>query len=60
MGGSTYMLKDAGDGYELLKGKGRDTGVVDLDILEKYIVEKLGGRISAAQYGDSQDRLIKR
>ena len=60
VGGSTYMLKDAGDGYELLKGKGRDTGVVDLDILEKYIVEKLGGRISAAQYGDSQDRLIKR
>ncbi len=60
VGGSTYMLKDAGDGYELLKGKGRDTGVVDLDILEKYIVEKLGGRISAAQYGESQDRLIKR
>ena len=60
VGGSNYMLHDAGDGYEMLKGLGRDTGIPDVDVLEKYIVEHLNGRISAATYGESQNRVIRR
>ena len=60
VGGSTYMLCDAGDGYEMLKGMGRDTGIPDVEVMEKYIVEHLGGKISAAQYGESQNRIVKK
>ncbi len=60
VGGTTYLLRDAGDGYEMLKGLGHDTGTPDVDILERYIVESLGGRITASRYGGPQDRVIRR
>ena len=57
VGGTTYLLRDAGDGYELLKGLGHDTGTADVDQLEKYIVEVLKGEIRISQYGASQQRV---
>lgn len=56
VGGTSYLLRDAGDGYEMLKGKGRDTGPSDLDMLEVYI-NKLHGVIPASRYGQSQNRI---
>ena len=60
VGGTTYLLRDAGDGYEMLKGVGKDTGVVDVDLLEKYIVEHLGGTIHSSEYGASQKRIVEK
>ena len=57
VGGTTYLLRDAGDGYEMLKGLGHDTGTPDLDLLEKYIVDHLHGDIRTSQYGESQQRI---
>ena len=57
VGGTTYLLRDAGDGYEHLKGLGHDTGIPDVDLLEKYIVEHLKGEIRTSQYGTSQKRV---
>jgi 2',3'-cyclic-nucleotide 2'-phosphodiesterase (5'-nucleotidase family) len=57
VGGTTYLLRNAGDGYEMLKGLGRDTGTPDLDLLEKYIVDYLNGDIHLSQYGESQQRI---
>lgn len=56
VGGSSYLLRDAGDGYEMLKNCGKETGTSDLDMLEVYI-SKLHGVISASQYGQSQNRI---
>ncbi|MBR1539165.1 MAG: bifunctional metallophosphatase/5'-nucleotidase [Bacteroidales bacterium] len=55
--GTTYLLRDAGDGYEMLKGIGHDTGTPDVDRLENYIVEKLKGDISSETYGKSAGRV---
>ena len=60
VGGTTYLLRDAGDGYEMLKGRGRDTGVADVQQLEKYITDYLGGVIPASLYGQSQNRIIRK
>ena len=60
VGGTTYMLRDAGDGYEMLKGLGQTTGQADIDILEQYIVEKLGGHIPASTYGGPAGRVIRK
>ena len=60
VGGTTYLLRDAGDGYEMLKGLGRDTGTPDLDLLEKYIVDYLKGEIRTSQYGQPQERVIQK
>ena len=57
VGGTTYLLRDAGDGYEMLKGRGRDTGTVDVEHLEKYITDFLHGDITALQYGKSAGRV---
>ena len=57
VGGTTYLLRDAGDGYEMLKGLGHDTGTPDLDLLEKYIVDHLKGDIRMSEYGESQQRI---
>ena len=60
VGGTAYLLRDAGDGYEMLKGVGRDLGTADVEILEQYIVESLGGRITAARYGEPQKRIVRK
>ena len=57
VGGTSYLLIDAGDGYEMLKGRGKDTGTVDVDILETYINKYLHGVIPASQYGQSAGRI---
>ncbi len=57
VGGTTYLLRDAGDGYEMIKGRGRDTGTADVDHLEKYITDFLHGDIPAGQYGKSAGRI---
>ena len=57
VGGTTYLLRDAGDGFEMLKGRGRDTGTADVELLEKYIVEHLHGLIPASTYGASAGRI---
>jgi len=57
VGGTAYMLRDGGDGYEMLKGRGRSTGSEDVGILEEYIVNKLHGIISAVQYGKPDGRI---
>jgi len=59
VGGTTYLLRDAGDGYEMLKGIGRDTGTPDVDRLESYVVDHLKGNISAAVYGRSAGRIVR-
>ena len=55
--GTSYLLNDAGDGYEMLKGRGKDTGTVDLDILERYITKYLNGVIPASLYGQPANRI---
>lgn len=57
LGGSSYLLTDAGDGYKMIKGLGHDTGTLDVECLEKYIVEHLHGVIPASLYGKSQNRI---
>ena len=57
VGGTTYHLRDAGDGYEMLKGRGHDTGAEDVDQLEKYLNESLHGVIPASLYGKSAGRV---
>lgn len=43
---SAYTLKNGGDGYSMLGGPDvSDTGVVDLQLLEDFITENLGGTI---------------
>lgn len=55
--GTNYLLKEQGDGYAVLNGiKVQDTGVIDLQILEQYIVENLSGVIPA-RYGEPQGRI---
>lgn len=44
--GSTYLLKEHGDGYAVLSGiKVTDLGMLDVQLLEDFIVETLGGVI---------------
>ena len=57
VGGTSYLLNDAGDGYEMLKGRGRDTGKADVEALEVFITRDLHGVISASQYGQSAERI---
>ena len=55
--GSSYLLKEQGDGYGVLKGiKVYDTGVIDLQILERYITEIIEGVIPEG-YGKPQGRI---
>lgn len=57
VGGTSYLLMDAGDGYELLKGAGHETGDIDVEVLERYIVDYLKGDITKAAYGESAGRV---
>lgn len=58
VGGTNYLLRNAGDGYEMLNGIGHDTGTLDVEQLEKYIINDLHGNIRSAQYGKSAGRII--
>ena len=51
---------NCGDGYEMLKGVGHETGSVDVDMLEHFIIEHLKGDIRASEYGQSAGRIIRR
>ena len=57
VGGTTYLLRDAGDGYEMLKGLGHDTGTPDVDQFEKFIVDSLNGEITLSRYGEAAGRI---
>ena len=54
--GSLYMLKEGGDGYtmfadcEIIK---KEVLPVDSEMLIQYFTENLGGKITAAQYGNA-------
>lgn len=60
--GHNYMLKASGDGFTMF-GKHEDTvilqdgGMLDNDLLARYITEDLGGVITARQYGQSAGRI---
>ena len=58
VGSTNYLLRDGGDGYEMLKGIGHDTGTPDVERLERYIVDYLHGDIRSAQYGKPAGRII--
>ena len=60
VGGTSYLLMDAGDGYEMLKGAGHETGGVDVEVLERYIIDHLNGDIPASQYGKPAGRILRR
>ena len=60
VGGTAYLLMEAGDGYEMLKGVGHETGDVDVNVLEEYIVKILKGDIPVSTYGDSAGRIVRR
>lgn len=57
VGGSAYQLRDAGDGFTMLKGRGHDTGAADVDQLEKYLVETHHGVIPASVYAQPAGRV---
>ena len=57
VGGTSYLLNSAGDGYEMLKGRGKDTGKLDVETLEVYITKDLHGVIPASLYGQSAGRI---
>lgn len=53
----SFFLKEHGDGYGVLNGvAASDTGMVDVDMLEAYIVESLKGVIPA-NYGKAEGRI---
>ena len=57
VGGTNYLLDDAGDGYEMLKNRGKITGKADVEALEVYITKDLHGVIPASLYGQSAGRI---
>lgn len=56
--GSAYLLISHGDGFNVISPevKVTDSGMVDVDLLEKYIVENLSGRIPA-RYAEPEGRI---
>ena len=56
---TNYYLKDAGDGYTMLVGHKllQDGGILDNEILINYIVNELGGVVTAEKYGKPQGRI---
>ena len=60
VGGTSYLLRDAGDGYEMLNGVGYNLGIPDVNLLEKYIVEFLKGEILTSQYGQDSKRIVRK
>lgn len=58
--GLTFLLKEHGDGYGVLNGvKVTDTGIADIQVLESYITETLGGVIPA-RYAQPEGRITLR
>lgn len=53
----SFLLKEHGDGYGVLDGvAATDTGMIDVDMLESFIVEYLKGVIPA-KYGEAEGRI---
>lgn len=54
-----YMLKSGGDGFVMFKTDKllKDSVMIDNAVLINYIVDKLGGTVTAEQYGKSAGRI---
>ncbi|MBD5133721.1 MAG: LysM peptidoglycan-binding domain-containing protein [Clostridiales bacterium] len=54
-----YMLKSGGDGFVMFKTDKllKDCVMIDNAVLINYIVDELGGKVTAEQYGESQGRI---
>ena len=54
-----YYLKKGGDGYTMFLGSKllQDGGILDNELLINYIVDALGGVVTAAQYGEPAGRI---
>ena len=54
-----YMLKSGGDGFVMFKNDTllKDSVMIDNAVLINYIVEKLDGNVTAAQYGKAAGRI---
>lgn len=58
--GTSYTLKDMGDGYNMLGGRSvRDTGVLDLQMAEDFLTENLGGTVPPA-YAEVKGRITRK
>lgn len=60
--GHNYMLKASGGGFTMFGKHGdtvilQDGGMLDNDLLARYITDSLGGVITAQQYGQSAGRI---
>jgi len=55
--GMSFLLKEHGDGYEVLKGVPvQDSGMIDIQLLEEYITDNLGGVIPS-KYAEAEGRI---
>ena len=54
-----YYLKKGGDGFTMFPGSKlvQDGGILDNEVLIRYIVDELGGVITAQQYGQPANRI---
>lgn len=54
-----YMLKNGGDGFVMFKADKllKDSVMIDNAVLINYIVDELGGTVTAGQYGESAGRI---
>ena len=54
-----YMLKDGGDGFVMFKTDKllKDSVMIDNAVLINYIVDELGGTVTAEQYGEPAGRI---
>ena len=54
-----YMLKSGGDGFVMFKNDKllKDSVMIDNAVLINYIVEELGGNVTAEQYGKAAGRI---
>ena len=54
-----YMLKSGGDGFVMFKNDKlvKDSVMIDNAVLINYIVDELGGKVTAKQYGAPQGRI---
>lgn len=54
-----YMLKNGGDGFVMFKGDPllQDSVMIDNAVLINYIVDELGGNVTAGQYGQAAGRI---
>lgn len=54
-----YMLKSGGDGFVMFKNDKllKDSVMIDNAVLINYIVDELGGNVTAEQYGEAAGRI---